>query len=202
MTQNAVVFIDYENVRHYARWPQGAMDEGLNPWSLGRAICALHNRRAQDVPLECGEVRVYLGVSNESVEETAQRHYKGLRTTWEKNRSVKVHSPRRRAKDGVVKEFYTQMSVDLLNWALDVSRGCREPEVAVLFSVDRDCAPALRSADDLLRSHPTARIDVVCWHEYDQWQRDQMRGWAANIVPNSDLERHLLTWDDYREALA
>lgn len=203
-TQNAIVFIDYENVRHYARWPQGAMGEDLNLWSLGRAICALHNRRAPDVPLECGEVRVYLGVSGESVDETTQRHYRGLHTTWKKkNRSVKVHMPRRRARDGVVKEFYTQMSVDLLNWALDVSRGCREPEVGVLFSVDRDCVPALGSADDLLRSRPTARIDVACWHEYDQWQHDQEKGWAANIVPDDlDLERHLLTWDDYCEAMA
>lgn len=204
-TQNAIVFIDYENVRHYARWPQGAVGEGLDLWSLGRAICALHNRRALSTrTLECGEVRVYLGVSNESVDETTQRHYKGLRTTWErKNQSVKVHMPQRRDRDGVVKEFYTQMSVDLRNWALDVSRGCREPEVGVLFSVDRDCAPALRLADALLCSHPTARIDVACWHEYDRWQRDQEKGWAANVVPDDlDLERHLLTWDDYREALA
>lgn len=199
MTRNAVMFIDYENARHYARRSHSATDGHFDPWSLGQAICNLHNRRVPDAPLECGEVRVYLGVSNESVDETTQRHYRGLRTTWEKNQSVKVRMPRRRPRDKMVKEFYTQLSVDLLNWALGVSRGSREPEVAVLFSADRDCAPALRSVAALLRSHPKSRIDVAGWLEHSQAQSSF--GWIVDI-PDLHLEQHLLTWNDYREDLA
>lgn len=200
MTQSTVVFIDYENARHYARRQPGTADGHFEPWSLGQAICDLHNRRAPDVPLECDEVRVYLGVSNEHLDEATWRDYEELSETWEKNQSVKVRKPksRVRGKARLVKEFYTQLSVDLFNWALGVSRGCREPEVAVLFSADRDCAPALRSVAALLQSHPKSRIDVAGWLERDQGRRSL--GWVVDI-PDLHLEQHLLTWNDYRENL-
>ena len=201
MTQSTVVFIDYENARHYARRQPGAADGHFEPWSLGQAICDLHNRHAPDVPLECGEVRVYLGVSNEHLDEATWRDYEELSETWEKNQSVKVREPqsRVRGKARVVKEFYTQLSVDLFNWALDVSRGSRGPEVAVLFSADRDCAPVLRSVAALLQSHPKSRIDVAGWLERDQGWRSF--GWVVDIH-DLHLEQHLLTWDDYRHDLS
>ena len=200
MTQSTVVFIDYENARHYARRQPGVADGHFEPWSLGQAICDLHNRHAPDVPLECGEVRVYLGVSNEHLDEATWRDYERYAQTWGKSRPVKVHTPQRQCRDKtwVVKEFYTQLSVDLLNWALDVSRNCREPEVAVLFSADRDCAPALRAVAAILRSHPTSRVDMAGWLEHGQGQASFGR---VVDIPDLHLEQHLLTWGDYRGAL-
>ena len=194
MTSSAVVFIDYENARHYAPQEQSWRRGDLDPWQLARAVCGLGS------DLDPVEVRVYLGVSNEPLDEADRKRYAKLSRQWERNGPVSVQPLRTRnpnAQVQIVKELYTQLSIDLLNWATDVSNGRDVPEVAVLFSADRDCAPIVKRLKACSQSQRTYRIDVAAWLE-----RSSRKPVPGGLLSVSDAEpkKHLLTWPEYMGA--
>lgn len=193
---SAVVFIDYENARHYAPQEQAWRRSDLDPWQLARAVCGPGSG------LDPVEVRVYLGVSNEPLGEADRKHYAKLSRRWKRNGPVSVQPLRTRNPDAqvqIVKELYTQLSIDLFKWATEVSNSSGVPEVAVLFSADRDCAPIVKRLKACSQSQRTHRIDLAAWLERSP--RKPVRG-GLLPVSGAKLKKHLLTWPEYMEAEA
>lgn len=199
MALKAVVFIDYEDARHYAARQSGGSVGDFDPWKLATAICELNNeQRTVAVQLELSDVRVYLGMSNQLLTKADLRRYKQLRTVWEqRHQSLLVRMPRfTGGKDKRVKEHHTQLSIDLFNWATDVLNGGVGPGVAVLFSADRDCAPIVRRLAACFGSRHALRVDLAGWPE-----RDEKGQSHTHIVPLSHpgdpaVNEHLMRWDD------
>ena len=198
MALRVAVFIDYEDARHYAARQSGGSVGDFDPWDLATAICELSNERGTvAAQLELAEVRVYLGASNQFLSPEDFARYKRLRTAWKRRPSVAVQMPRfRTKKDRIVKEHHTQMSIDLFNWALDVSSGGVGPEVAVLFSADRDCAPIVRRLATCFGSGASPRVDLAGWLEHDG--KGQPLAYIVPLKPPEDrtVNAHLLRWAD------
>lgn len=79
------------------------------------------------------------------------------------------------------KEVHTQLTVDLLLWADSVASGRSASEVAVLFSTDRECRPAVRRASERLTAISSSRVGLASWAGQEHSQLDAQ--WFTNLMP-------------------
>lgn len=168
-----VLFCDYENTRWYAsRHPVPACndtDHHFDPWLLGQRIRSMLCERASSpvnqTRIDLVQVRVYRA---EPTHDHERKHYQWQRREWHRkygqNRVVEPLFDSRLGRapfvdHGQQKQVHSKLSVDLLNWAMDIANGKRHAEVAILVSADRDCAPVVR---EITRRFP-AYLDLAGW---------------------------------------
>lgn len=207
-TVGATLFLDYDNACWWAKWLSGAMlSATFDPWILGETICAARTTtesQAHSFDLRLVDVRVYVRIPDrrEPVERDALR--KQVKR-WGEMYGAQVQvvqrptDPPRRDCDTkvVVKEIHTQLSVDLLTWAREVSHGESDSRIALLFSADRDCQPAVRQVATQFRQEAFPRIVLAGWLGADESSSE-----CATVLDVDDLPDRpsLLPWRAYQNA--
>lgn len=200
MTTNVTVttFIDYDNVRWYASQLFG-IDRHLSPYALATTICEDLQRSNGDhttteLAFALAAVRVYVPRPRK-VGSRRKRHnalLKGWRRSGEREQ-VEILSPDVNGYDEP-KEIHSQMCVDLLRWARSTQVGVSVPEIAVVFSNDRDLRPAVSEIGERFQVPIAPRVDFAGWAGQEQ----DGRGWEwIATIESTTVQSHFLTWEAY-----
>lgn len=207
-TVGATLFLDYDNACWWAKWLSGAtLTATLDPWVLGETICVAYattESQVRSFNLRLVDVRVYVRIPDhrEPVErDTRRKQVKRWREMYGAQVQVvqRPTDPPRRDGDTrvVVKELHTQLSVDLLTWAREVSQGESDSRIALLFSADRDCQPVVRQVATRFWEEAFPQIVLTGWLSTDESSSE-----CATVLDIDDLpDRPLfLPWQAYQDA--
>lgn len=195
MTTNVAVttFIDYDNVRWYASQLFG-IDRHLSPYALATTICEdlQRDHATTELAFALAAVRVYVPRPRK-VGGRRKRHnalLKGWCRSGERGQ-VEILSPDVNGSDEP-KEIHSQMCVDLLRYAR--STYASVPEIAVVFSNDRDLRPAVSEIGERFQVPIAPRVDFAGWAGQEQ----EGRGWEwIAEIESTTVQSHFLTWEAY-----
>lgn len=207
MCDKAVVFVDYENARWHARRMFHTDTDGhFDPLALAAAVCENAQGRHALPVVSPVQVRVYLGHPTKDVPDACV-YWDCQPSSWRshgKRVSVVPFNISRRgqklAEEGhlEIKEMHVQMSVDIFNWALHAADGSAEADVAILFTDDRDLAPAVRKVAAMHGEDGTPRLDLAGWVGRSDTGREM---YTVLSVDDLKLPERLIGWDvGFREA--
>ncbi len=206
MCDKAVVFVDYENARWHARRLFRTDTDGhFDPLALAVAVCEKAGDRQVLPALIPIRVRVYLGRPTKDVLKACE-YWDRQPSGWPSHgESVSAfpfdislrgqsQSDQKPADGGhpEIKEMHVQMSVDIFNWALQAADGSAEADVAILFTDDRDLAPAVRKVATMHGENDTPRLDLAGWVG-----RSRAGGEMDAVLSVDDLKlpERIIDWD-------
>lgn len=212
---NATLFCDYENMRWHAQrlFRRVSSRSRFDPYVFGQALC--DQLCASGTQVDLAQVRVYRagppdqGYSADPPPLHQWENYHHESTEWQqKHGEQKVVEPLFREgefatkvdwRNGQHKRVHTQLSVDLVNWAIHATRHPDSSHLAILSSADRDCAPAVREVRrqfELNAGNAHVEIAFAGWERPNapriEW--DWLNGFAT---PKPSL--HLLRWSAYKK---
>ena len=201
MCDKAVVFVDYENARWHARRLFRTDTDGhFDPLALAVAVCESAGDRHVLPVVSPVQVRVYLGHPTKDVPD-ACGYWDCQPSSWRSHgkrvSAVPFNISRRGqklAEEGhlEIKEMHVQMSVDIFKWALQAAGGNARADVAILFTDDRDLAPAVRKVAAMRDANGAPRLDLAGWAGRSD---DSGEGHAVLSVDDLNLPRRLIGWD-------
>lgn len=198
MTTNVAVttFIDYDNVRWYAS-QLFRIDRHLSPYALATTICEDLQRdhaTTEELAFALATVRVY--VPRPRKVGSRRKRHNALLKRWCRSGErgqVEILSPDVNGYDEP-KGIHSQMCVDLLRWARSTQVCVSVPEIAVVFSNDRDLRPAILEIGERFQAPITPRVDFAGW----AGQGREGRGWEwITAIESTTVQSHFLTWETY-----
>lgn len=197
--RRVAVFIDYRDALWSAQLLFGRDgSRNLDPRALAQAVCdELKAAEMSTSPsVRLAEVRVYLSEPRKSPGKARHARRCGLWRAHGQRLGVPITilDPPVNQFDEP-KEVHTQLTVDLLLWADSVTSGRSASEVAVLFSTDRECRPAVREASARLATISGSRVDLAGWAGQECSQLDVQ--WITDLSAAPSV--HLVSLQDYEK---
>ena len=188
------VFCDYENMSWYA---QRASDAGSTAIDLDPRVLGLVARdlvaSESESPVALAEVRVYRTPTE--AQSSAQCHARDrvIEPLEGRTSARQIESDR---DGGRPKQIHSQLTVDLFNWASDVSADEHNRDVAiVVLSADRECAPVMREMLRRFHEEPSWRVAFGGWST-DEGARGPEWTWLTEFGDH-EPRLLLLSWNAY-----
>lgn len=171
-----IVYLDYSSALWSAQKLFGQKKcQSLDPCALALAVC--DELMSRGAVANLAGVHVYTSRPHKTSPKTERQDHGDQRTRWldrarDLGVQVDIHDPSRN-RFGEAKEVHTQLTVDLLKWAYLAANRSTSSDIAVLFSNDRQCRPAVLKVAERLASANTQQVNIAGWagQEHSEWIR-------------------------------
>lgn len=190
-------FLDYSSALWSAQKLFGQKKcQALDPCALALAVC--DELMSHGAVANLAGVHVYTSSPHKTSPKTERQDHRDQRTRWldrarDLGVQVDIHDPSRN-RFGEAKEVHTQLTVDLLKWAyLAACNRAASSDVAVLFSSDRQCRPAVLKVAERLASANTQQVNIAGWAGQERSKLDHE--WIRALDPPTKVR--FVRWESY-----
>ena len=192
-------FLDYSSTLWSAQKLFGQKEcQELDPCALALAVC--DELVPPGLTASLATVHVYTSKPHKASAQCERRRHRDWRARALKRARhldlrVKILDPPQNY-DGEAKEVHTQLTVDLVKWAFSAARipNRSGSNIAVLFSNDRQCRPAVLKVAERLALANAGRIDIAGWTGQEHSKLDH--AWIAALDPPTKV--HSTRWESYQ----